>query len=285
MTQNITWQQTVSNWFDSIEPGYAAYALIDLANVLGDKRTLLRKLQGSGALNVLGDNRPEAEEALPWLWPLSGSTDDTNHFELTLKWAGQSACVTWLSSRLPAHQLCHGLERRTQAELPDNYPILLRHFDPRVLHELVSVLNDEQAETFWALDGVWAYVDRARQLKTISLHKADPLKRFEAPLSLSQLQADQLLAAAEVDRVMPELIREASEQFLAIAPLERVPFTRTWLKQADDLQLTSFADRVLLAVLALKLGSDFLTQPKWQPLAVSLKKKQITLLQAIKQAS
>jgi hypothetical protein len=169
--------------------------------------------------------------------------------------------------------------------LPDNYPILLRHFDPRVLHELVSVLNDEQAETFWALDGVWAYVDRARQLKTISLHKADPLKRFEAPLSLSQSQADQLLAAAEVDRVMPELIREASEQFLAIAPLERVPFTRTWLKQADDFQLTSFADRVLLAVLALKLGSDFLTQPKWQPLAVSLKKKQITLLQAIKQAS
>lgn len=285
MTQNVTWQQTASNWFESIEPGYSAYALIDLANVRGDKRALLRKLQSSDAINVLGDNRPEAEEALPWLWPLHGSTNDANRFELTLKWAAQSACVTWLSSRLPEHQLCHGLERRTQAELPENYPILLRHFDPRVLQELVSVLNDEQAETFLTLDGVWAYVDRARRFKTISLPKADPLKRFEAPLRLSQLQADQLLAAAEVDRVMPELIREAPEQFLAIAPLERVPFTRTWLKQADDLQLTSFADRVLLALLALKLGSDFLSLPKWRPLVVPLQQKQITLLQALKQAT
>lgn len=285
MTQALTWQATASGWFESIESGYEAYALIDLANVLGDKQSLLRKLQNSGAYNVLGDDRPEAAEALPWLWPLSGTADKADRFELTLKWATQSACVTWLTSRLPARQLCHALERRTQAELPDNYPILLRHFDPRVLHELGSVLNEQQAETFWALDGVWAYVDRAKQFKTIELPREDSLKQFETPLHLSQLQADQLLAAAEVDRVMPELIREVPEEFLAIAPLERVPFTRQWLKQADELQLTSFADRVLLVVLALKLGKDFLTLPKWQPLVHPLKQKHITLLDAIKQAT
>lgn len=285
MSTDPTWQQAASNWFESLAPEYPAYALIDLANFLGDKQWVLHQVQGSGALNVLGDNRPEAAQALPWLWSLSGSADDAKRFELTLKWAAQSACVTWLSSRLPAHQLCHALEQRTQAELPDNYPILLRHFDPRVLPELVSGLDKGQAETFWVLDGVWAYVDRAKQFQTISLLEPHKFPPFEPPLTLTQAQADQLLAAAEVDRVMPELIREAPEQFLAMAPVQRVPYTRTWLKQADALELTSFSDRVLLVVLALQLGSGFLEQANWQPMVSRIKQKQITLLQAIKQAN
>lgn len=84
---------------------------------------------------------------------------------------------------------------------------------------------------------------------------------------------------------MPELVREVPEPFLALAPTERVPFTRKWLKQADGLNLSTHADRVLLLVLALSLGDEFLCLDPWRSWVDNIARKQMTLLQAIQQAA
>ncbi|MDE2433854.1 MAG: DUF4123 domain-containing protein [Burkholderiales bacterium] len=280
------WESSLRDWASHVAGEIRIFALVDLANLHEQRLAALQVLMNCGAQNILRDARPDAQEAGVWLAELP--TLPHRGFSITLDqsiaWAKQSACVTWLKSDLPPDALSERLHQRTFAELPDHYAVLLRFFDPRVLPELKTALNAEQARSWWTLGHSWAYVSRARQFETISLFQSVQ-DSFNAPLHLSQQQFDQMLAASEVDQVMPELVREVPNQFLSLDPVQRVPFTRAWLNQANELNLTSFADRVLLTVLALKLGIDFLTQPQWQALLDPIKEGKITLLQAVKQAT
>jgi 5-carboxymethyl-2-hydroxymuconate isomerase len=186
---------------------------------------------------------------------------------------------------LPPNELAHALNERTKAVLPDNYAVLLRCYDPRVLPEIKAILNEDQARRFWALDGQWGYVDRTRIFRLIGLTPASEAAHFEAPLTLSQAQADQLLAAAEVDTVMPELVRESPDAFLALPLADRAAFTRRTLRMADQFELASLADRVMFCVLTLELGAGFESKEQWAPLMDKVKRHQLTLLQAIQQAT
>jgi len=275
-------------WFESVRSGSAAYALIDMAAMHSEQsiNQALKQLHAAGAISVLQDARPQAERATPWLLPL-GSSDEQGSKRLskTLDWSLLGPCVTWLDSHLPAHELASRLRQRTQAQLPQNHPVLLRCYDPRVLPELHRVLQPAQAESYWALGYTWAYLDRAQQFQTIALSTAPHVDSFESPLHLDQNQFETLLAASEVDSVMPELAREAPEAFLALPANQRTPFTRRCLKLADDWGVQAFAQRVMVGVLALKLGEDFHLQAAWAPWIHQLKQGKIDLIQAIESAS
>ncbi|MDE2434545.1 MAG: DUF4123 domain-containing protein [Burkholderiales bacterium] len=281
MTTAFDWTYSAQTWFESIPSERLAYAVVDMANVHSEKRQVLRILRASGALNILGDNRPEAEEAIPWLLPLTSQISTKRNFKLTLDLANRSACVTWLASELPPQALAQALNDRTQAELPDHYRILLRCYDPRVLSELLAVLGDDQAEQFWGMNGQWCYVDRTKQFKCIELQAPSQDALFEPPLLLTQEQTDQLLAAAEVDQVMPELVRETPNAFLAIAPHERAAITRQALRKADDYRLESFSDRVVFCILGLELGQDFDQSGQWPVLMRRVTARELTLTQAV----
>lgn len=285
MTTLLDWTHTAQNWFESLAPEFFVYAVVDMANVHSEKRQVLKRLRASGALNILADNRPEAEAAIPWLLPLSSHASAKRDFKLTLDLANESACVTWLASDLPPQALAQALNERTQAELPDHYRILLRCYDPRVLPELHGVLDEVQAEQFWGLAGQWCYVDRAKQFNHIELHIPSRETVFEPPLQLTQKQTDQLLAAAEVDQVMPELVRESPNAFLAIAPQERAVLTRQALSKANDYRLESFPDRVVFCILRLELGEDFDQSGKWPLLMRQVTARELTLTQAVTQAT
>lgn len=285
MTTELDWTHAAQIWFESHAPECFVYAVVDMANVHSEKRLVLKKLRASGALNILADNRPEAEIAIPWLLPLASQASAKRDFKLTLDLANQSACVTWLASDLPPQALAQALNERTQAELPDHYRIMLRCYDPRVLPELEAVLDEDQAERFWGLKGQWCYVDRTKQFKRIELHVPSQDAVFEPPLLLTQEQTDQLLAAAEVDQVMPELVRESSNAFLAIAPKERAVFTRQALNKATEYRLESFPDRVVFCILQLELGEDFDQSGKWPLLMRQVTARELTLTQAVTQAT
>ena len=266
----------------------SVYALIDMAAMPQDRPAAqaLRQIRAAGAVSVLGDARPQAEVATPWLVHL------TNHQGLnktlltaTLDWALRGPCVTWLSSTLSTAHLAERLRQRTEAMLPQNQAILLRCYDPRVLPELHKALRPDQADSYWALGHTWAYLDRAREMKRIALSPAPGMDAFAAPLQLDQAQFEALLDASEVDSVMPELAREATDAFLALPPDQRASFTQRCLKLADEWRVQAFAQRVMVGVLALKLGEDFHQQKSWAPWIAQLTQGRIDLIQAIEGAT
>jgi hypothetical protein len=265
--------------------GESLYALVDLANLAGDVPRALAMLKAHGAMNVLDDPRPDAALACPWLLGLTPDARGQKALAQTAQWATQSACCTWLRSDFTLPKLAHALKQRTEAELPDHYPIYLRVQDPRVLPELHRVLADDpQADRYWALGVQWLYLDRAQQLQSMRLLAGPSPNAFVPPLLLQQAQADALLAAAEVDRVMPELVREAPDAFLALPPAERLASTRRSLSLADELQLSTHADRVTLAILGLSLGPAFVEQTPWPEVLAQVKAGRMSLKQAIQKA-
>jgi hypothetical protein len=278
------WKSAAQAWFASVQVEHQAYALIDMANIHSEKRQTMATLKTRQAHNILGDARPDAQEASAWLMPLSRASRGQRDFETTMEWADGSACVTWLHSALPLGALANALNERTKAVLPDDYRVLLRCYDPRVLPEIHAVLRKEQAASYWALSGQWGYVDRSSTFRLIELPPASESAAFEAPLALSQLQADQLLAAAEVDTVMPELVRESPDAFLAVPLTDRAAFTKRTLQKAEQFRLEALADRVMFCVLTLELGEGFETSGEWAPLMPKVKDRELTLIHAIEQA-
>lgn len=284
MTTNSEWQSAARAWFIASPAGHQCYALIDMANIHSGKRQMLAMLQSRQAHNILSDERPDAQEACAWLMPISRDARGERDFAETMALGDGSACVTWLHSAWSPLALAKALNARTKAALPDHYMVLLRCYDPRVLPEIHGVLNNDQALRYWALNGQWGYVDRARKFQLIELTPASEANAFEPPLILSQLQADQLLAAAEVDTVMPELVRESPDAFLALPVGERAAFTKRTLRLADQYGLEALADRVMFGVLTLELGADFQSNEKWAPWMDKVKHRQLSLRQAIQQA-
>lgn len=278
------WRTAAQAWFEGISADHRCYALIDMANIHSDKKQILAAIKARQACNILGDERPDAEHASAWLMPLDRNTRGQRDFTDTMAWANSSACATWLHSSLPTPALAHALNERTKAVLPDDYRVLLRCYDPRVLPEIQAVLRADQAAGYWALDGQWAYVDRARTFRVIDLNPVRTSATFEAPLALTQPQADQLLAAAEVDTVMPELMRESPDAFMAVPIADRAAFTKRVLQVADQFALEALADRVMFCVLTLELGVGFESSEQWASLMAKVKHRQLTLLQAIEQA-
>lgn len=208
--------------------------------------------------------------------------------EFSMDLAAASPSVTWLSSSMCTDALAEAVHERTHARLPDNYPVLLRCFDPRVLPELHKALAaQDQAgqKAYWCLDGAWLYLNRFMQLETLPLLPLVSEATFEPPLSLNQSQVDMLLAAAEVDQVMPELIKASPEAFLALPPEQRSSFTRDALVMADGYELASLADRVTFCLLGLELGTEFHRKGQWAELLSQVRMGRLRLIDAIERAN
>lgn len=282
-------QRTMTAWTESsVAADLAVYALVDMASMPQEPPAAqaLRQIRAARAVSVLGDPRPQAELATPWLVPLTDHQGlNRKLLSTTLDWALRGPCVTWLSSSLSALHLVDRLRQRTEAMLPQNQPILLRCYDPRVLPELHKALHADQARSYWALGQTWAYLDRAREMKSIVLSPAPGRDVFAAPLYLDQDQFESLLDASEVDSVMPELAREATDAFLALPADQRASFTKRCLKLADEWRVQAFAQRVMVGVLALKLGEGFHQQKSWAPWIAQLRQGRIDLIQAIEGAT
>ena len=272
-------------WFATVNQPLHAYALIDLANLHHQPAKALQLIRARSGRSILQDDRDQAALASPWLVSLTCDDIGRAMLEQTLVWAGQSACVTWLESSLSLDEFAQRLHERTKAELPDAYSVLLRFYDPRVLPELHAVLGDDSTGFFKTLGRTWVYVGRDQCVRSIKLSGESEEDGFSPPLHLDAVQFAALLAASEVDAVMPELAREAPEGFMALPPERRAVLTRRCLALADDWHLQAFAHRVMVGVLALKLGEDFYQQPAWVPWIEQLRQGKINLIQAIERAT
>lgn len=256
------------------------YATLDLANLRRAAAPALARLKNGGALCLLGDQRPEAELASPWLVPVSQA-----HAALlpwTIDLATRHSAVTWISSALPLPALASRLGQRADVLLPDGERALLRFFDPRVLPALHQTLDDAQRRAFFSLGTAWLYPGRKHTLERIDMRPAEDITA--APLRLSDTQFGRMLRSAEVDCVMPELVKQVPQRFLRMPAGERIDFTDLWLERADALNLEQHPDRVALCVLAASLGDRFHETPPWIQLLADVRAGHLTLAQAIEQA-
>lgn len=261
----------------------AFYALVDLANCANPEAVLARMTAGNAGC-VLGDLRREAQLASPWLWRLRGESLGATTWTWIARTALQRSCMTWLVTDLEEPVMLHRLRVRTEAELADRQAVLLRYFDPRVLPVLHQSLRPEQRETFFSICTSWYFVDRTGQMKALSASQSSA-DSFLPPMKLDDSQFATMLCAAEVDAVMPELVREAPDEFLALAPADRVAFTQRCLKNADNAAIRSHAHRVLWCLAALELGEEFMQGPAWSALALQVSKGEMTMAQAIQAAT
>ncbi|MBH2015561.1 MAG: DUF4123 domain-containing protein [Burkholderiales bacterium] len=271
---------------DARPVGHAVFALIDMAGLfhLDQASSVCAQIRKAGAVSVLQDERPDALLATPWLLPLRDE-GMPRLLAQTCEWALRGPAVSWIVSPLTVGVLADRLRRRTEAELPDNHPILLRHFDPRVLPELVQVLNEPQRKAFLAMGHEWLRLDRSHVLRGIALGHAGEPDAFEAPLLLDDRQFATLLAASEVDQVMPELARAAPTEFMRLSVTQRVSLVRDCLDLAALWHLDGLADKVMVGVLSLKLGAGFHLRSDWAPWVDEMSHQRMSLLQVIERAT
>ncbi|MED5618257.1 DUF4123 domain-containing protein [Ideonella sp. BN130291] len=259
------------------------YATLDLANLRKTAAAALDRLRYNNGICLLGDLRQEAQLASPWLVEVAAHTS-APLLHWTLELARQHSAVTWMHSPLAPFALAHRLRARTETALPDGEAMLLRYFDPRVLPALESLLEPAQRASYLAVGSAWFHLDRGRTLLRIELAGASSPDPFAPPLRLTDKQFSGLLHAAEVDSVMPELVRQVPQTFLAMPAADRVSFTRRWLARADELKLTQHPDRVALCVLAARLEDGFDKRPPWAELLQAVQGQRITLAQAMDRA-
>ena len=270
----------------AMQPGHAAFALIDMAGLahLPDARAILDLIRKAGALSVLQDERPDALLATPWLLRLAdGSTDRL--LKQSLGWALRGPGVSWLLSPLAPADLARRLRLRAEAELSDSHPVLLRHFDPRVLPELLRVLHEPQRQTFLELGQIWMHLDRTQALQCIALTPVAEVDPFQAPLRLDDRQFKALLSASEIDQLMPEMARVDPEALMGLSVAQRVDLARECLKLSNAWHLESLADKTTVGLLLLKLGVGFHQRAEWVRGIAQLEQGSMTLLEVIELAT
>lgn len=263
-------------------PEQHTFALIDMAALshLDQSRAILQKIRHAGAVSVLDDERPEALLATPWLLPLDGEAQ-LKWVDRSCEWALRGPALTWISSPLSTPELARRLRHRTEAELPGRHAILLRHYDPRVLPELIQVLSPPQRLAFTELGHAWLYLDRLLRLRSITVAAPQEMDRQTTPLVLDEQQFAALLNASEIDQLMPELTRSAPIEFMGLTVDRRVQLARECLSLADAWHLEGLADKATVGLLLLKLGEGFHAQPAWAPWIERLMSRQVGLLEAI----
>ena len=245
--------------------GTTFFALVDLANVATEADGLRRLFQRSGACCVFGDRAVAAELASPWLIPLETASANDRMLRHTVELARRSSAVTWLLGDLSFAEMTGRLRVRTESRLTQRFDILLRYFDPRVLPVLHAILGPEAREAFFCLGMLWSYLGRGGALENIPLKPAPKTDPFVAPLELADTQAAVLLDAAEIDAVMPEIVKEDPDRFLALGDgPARYQFTLRCLERARHCELHQFPQKVVVCTLALRLGADFEQEPAWQ---------------------
>lgn len=277
----MTLEHVIAKLRQSSRTGEHRYATIDLANMPEKAERIRGELKAAGAICLIGDRRAEAERASPWLLNTTGS-------DIVLNWtarlATQHSAVTWLVSPLDMSALTEALSHRMDARLPDGDDVLLRFFDPRVLPVLHRVLDPQQRAAFFSIASEWSFVGRDRQVQRLDSVIPGPTHTFGPPLSLTMQQFTELLDAAEVDAVMPEVVRQAPEEFLAIPAPKRAAFTQTWLDRATSLGLSAHSDRVGLVLLALRLGPGFDQRAPWNARLARVARREATWAQTLREA-
>ena len=172
-------------------------------------------------------------------------------------------CVSYIESELAMQDLATELHARCDALLPDNMPVVLRHFDGRVMSALLTALLPEQLASFLQCASRWALADRSGELVLLPPRPERPATRFNAPLALNVEQQAALIDAGEADAVVGILLDQMHHKLMPMLPPEQHDTISKALHRAQESKLTKLSDQVSFCSLWLELGGSFVEAEPW----------------------
>lgn len=273
--------KTLHTLIADVDPssGDKLYALVDQSGTPNMVRQLERF--GHAWTSLLENSREQgAIRVAPILFELDGQAANSAS---VMRWLCSetiyASSLIFLRSPLLRGELAHRLSHRLDAVLPQEYPIMLRFFDPRVLESLVSVLTEEQSSILLSVARCWWYVSRTGEVRNISCCFADH-DVFRDPLKLNQLKKDKLLDASIPDQVGALLLENAPLDFQSLKPSERHVFLADATLDARNYDICEIYDLALYCILKLRNGKNFDTGPPWVELLKKVKMGEMSLTDA-----
>jgi hypothetical protein len=186
-------------------------------------------------------------------------------------------CFVYLEISLDDHRVRRALKDRTEAMLPDNLPVLLRYFDPRIFNAMLPVLAEQQRDEFLSIGLRWAFPGRRGELHLVERSGRVGIEDFLPPLHLTVQQQAAMIEAGEVDAMVDLLLSQNNDQLLALLPPDQHLRVQRSLIDASRFGLNQLTDQAMFCSLALQLGSDFHEQAPWAEGLGRIKVGELTL--------
>ena len=278
-------QQLLAEIDAAIDGGLKAVAILDPASFASawPQFGALASARGGGSL-FAGTPQAQDPAVAPLLVPLQRA-DVGTHAALT-RIARQSPAVVWLASDVEAKALAEMLAAKLHAELSDGgRPITLRYYDPRVLPELLRVLDLEQQRSLNDGVRIWWWLDRDNAVQRSDADTARPVndeaRPFGAAIALRDEQLHDLLDASFIDRVLDIVVRTSTDCLKSFDRAERFELSTRLIEAASRWCLTSEFDCANYIVVALQQGEAFAGHPAWADLMLQVKAGALRFTDAI----
>lgn len=147
--------------FSAQRAGLNWYALVD--GYQREQQTGERVVTLSGVNQGLFVGTPDEPlaHAGPWLYDMKRCPEEIEGIA-TLERA--APCVSWLITSLNLEGLSQLLQLKLDAVLPGGKTALVRFYDPRVLGNLFTVMNESQKAAFFGLIDEWHFMYEGRRV-------------------------------------------------------------------------------------------------------------------------
>jgi Domain of unknown function (DUF4123) len=246
--------------------GTCRYLVVDTAATRPTNMVAELALTGSGFDILTGDRCVWREAASPVLIELPAAASENSLYHRTgealAKWQFAN-CFVYLESLHSREATVRLLRERTEAVLPQGVPVLLRHFDSRVLTALVRTLSGEQLSTFLSAATRWAWPGRRGELTVLKQEIGLTRAAFVAPLEFDSTQEAALIDVGEADAMVDLLLDQNNGALQALLPPEQHERISAMLDVATTLGIDQLTDQAAYCSLALELGPAFCEDEPW----------------------
>lgn len=278
-----SWSKLGAPKLQPLAQGEHQYVLIDGAQVdrFSERLPGLRGVVRHESV-FAGPLAPERADATPHLLEVSGG--DAYRTLLTGDFADAVAfygALSWLVSPLSVGDLAARLRQRLDAELPDRFDCVNRFFDARIAPQLHECLTERQRAEFFSVSTQWWVVSHTHRWQSLACSFSSP-DPFTAPLMFDEAQQAFMIDACYPYSVIDHF-RQTDEELLDQVPAsEQYGLFRQALKAAASYGIDGGATAILFCTLVLTRGPAFYMQPQWQAALERVKRREITLQQAVK---
>lgn len=245
--------------------------LVDQAALAGAK-ALSRLTRIWKTCNLLNPAAPILDGASPLALNLEGWRDcEEGHavFATLLDHRRWSCGMSIIETTLPFDAAVQALSRRCHAVLPDDYRVVLRYFDTRILAVLWDTLTVPQRDEWARFARLWLHLSRDGEWQPLNLpERCDGQGAAcidgDESLRLSVEQQAALMEAAESDVVIDQLRSQGCAALFDLTPPQQYRCVQPLVDQARSLGIESTAKTVNFCRIALAYDKSPDLRKQWQ---------------------
>lgn len=155
----------------------------------------------------------------------------------------------WLTTDTAPEIIKIHIEQQLVQFTPDRRRMLLRYFDPRVLDQLICILDDTQRYALMGPINKWCFLDANHHIQNI---ERPSFKSGQTIIRAEQWQA--IFQCEEIDRIRNAWKIISKDKMLPIDHYNRIT---TWIKIANTYKINDMTDHTAFVLLGLYKGWRF----------------------------